>query len=205
MLRKVKLYGQLAEFVGHKEFDVKVDSVAQAVSFLIHNFPGLEAYMSPKYYQVKVGNDDIGVDELTYPVGQQDIHFVPVIAGAGRGGFGKILLGALLITGGIMAGGGFGALFSKEGLVFGKGIGGFLGKTAMNLGIGLTIMGVSEILFPLPEPQDFNSEEDPKLSFNFSGVQNTSRAGTPVPIVYGEIITGSVVISAAIDTNQVEA
>ena len=104
-----------------------------------------------------------------------------------------------------MAGGGFGALFSKEGLVFGKGIGGFLGKTAMNLGIGLTIMGVSEILFPLPEPQDFNSEEDPKLSFNFSGVQNTSRAGTPVPIVYGEIITGSVVISAAIDTNQVEA
>ena len=206
MLRKVKLYGQLAEFVGHKEFDVKVDNVAQAVSFLIHNFPGLEAYMSPKYYQVKVGNDDIGADELTYPVGQQDIHFVPVIAGAGRGGFGKILLGALLITGGIMAGGGFGALFSEKGLVFAGGkFGAFMGKFAMNLGIGLTIMGVSEILFPLPEPQDFNSEEDPKLSFNFSGVQNTSRAGTPVPIVYGEIITGSVVISAAIDTNQVEA
>ena len=75
----------------------------------------------------------------------------------------------------------------------------------MNLGIGLTIMGVSEMLFPLPEPQKFNSEEDPQLSFNFSGIQNTSRAGTPVPIVYGEIITGSVVISAAIDTNQVEA
>ena len=204
MLRKVKLYGQLAEFVGHKEFEVKVDNVAQAVSFLIHNFEGLEAYMSPKYYQVKVGNDDIGTDELAFPVGQQDIHFIPVIAGAGRGGFGKILLGALLITGGIMAGGGFGALFSKEGLVFGKGIGGLFGKTAMNLGIGLTIMGVSEILFPLPEPQKFNSEEDPQLSFSFSGVQNTSRAGTPVPIVYGEIITGSVVISAAIDTNQVE-
>ena len=60
-------------------------------------------------------------------------------------------------------------------------------------------------LFPLPKPQDFNSEEDPQLSFSFSGVQNTSRAGTPVPIVYGEIITGSVVISAAVDTNQVEA
>ena len=205
MLRKVKLYGQLAEFVGHKEFEVKVDNVAQAVSFLIYNFPGLEAYMSPKYYQVKVGDDAIGKDELIYPVGQQDIHFVPVITGAGRGGLGKVLLGALLITGAIMVGGGFGALFSKEGLVFGKGIGGLLGKTAMNLGIGLTIMGVSEILFPLPEPQKFSSEEDPQLSFNFSGVQNTSRAGTPVPIVYGEIITGSVVISAAIDTNQVEA
>ena len=96
MLRKVKLYGQLAEFVGHKEFDVKVDNVAQAVSFLIHNFEGLEAYMSPKYYQVKVGDDNIGTDELAFPVGQQDIHFVPVIAGAGRG-MGKILLGAALI------------------------------------------------------------------------------------------------------------
>ena len=117
MLRKVKLYGQLAEFVGHKEFEVKVDNVAQAVSFLIHNFEGLEAYMSPKYYQVKVGNDDIGTDELAYPIGQQDIHFVPVIAGAGRGGLGKILLGALLITGAVMAGGGFGALkiFGGEG------------------------------------------------------------------------------------------
>ena len=206
MLRKVKLYGQLAEFVGHKEFEVKVDNVAQAVSFLIHNFEGLEAYMSPKYYQVKVGDDDIGTDELAYPVGQQDIHFVPVIAGAGRGGLGKILLGALLITGAVMAGGGFGALFSEKGLVFAGGkFGAFMGKFAMNLGVGLTIMGVSEMLFPLPEPQKFNSEEDPQLSFSFSGVQNTSRAGTPVPIVYGEIFTGSVVISAAIDTNQVEA
>ena len=201
MLRKVKLYGQLAEFVGHKEFDVKVDSVAQAVSFLIHNFAGLEAYMSPKYYQVKVGNDDIDKDELNYPVGQQDIHFIPVISGAGRG-FGKILLGALLMTGAIMSGGGFGALqiFGGEGLKLG-----FLGNMAMNVGVSLTLMGVSEMLFPIPEPQKFNSEEDPQLSFNFSGVQNTSRAGTPVPIVYGEIITGSVVISAAIDTNQVEA
>ena len=205
MFRKVKLYGQLAEFVGHKEFEVKVDNVSQAVSFLIHNFAGLEAYMSPKYYQVKVGNDEIGTDELGYPVGQQDIHFIPVISGAGRG-FGKILLGALLITGAVMAGGGFGALkvFGGEGLVF-EGFKGLLGNVAMNLGVGLTIMGVSEMLFPLPEPQKFNSEEDPQLSFNFSGVQNTSRAGTPVPIVYGEIITGSVVISAAIDTNQVEA
>ena len=38
MLRKVKLYGELAKFVGHSEFEVKVDTVGKAVSFLIHNF-----------------------------------------------------------------------------------------------------------------------------------------------------------------------
>ena len=110
MLRKVKLYGQLAEFIGHKEFEVQVANVSQAVSFLIYNFPQLEAYMNPKYYQVKIGNYYIGQSELSYPIGQEDIHFIPVISGAGRG-FGKFLLGAILITGAIVSGGGFTALF----------------------------------------------------------------------------------------------
>ena len=204
MLRKVKLYGELAKFVGHKEFEVQVDTVGKAVSFLIHNFPGIESYMSPKYYQVKVGNYDIDKNEIDYPIGKEDIHFTPVISGAGRG-FGKILLGAVLIGVAIAApGAGF---LAQGSLGFGSTVAGkfSLAATLGNIGIGLTLMGVSEMLFPLPEPQKFNSEEDPQLSFSFSGVQNTSRAGTPVPIVYGEIFTGSVVISAAIDTNQVEA
>ena len=96
MLRKIKLYGQLAEFIGHKEFEVKVNNLSQAISFLVNNFPEVEAYMSPKYYQVKVGNYDIGEDEFSYPIGKQDIHFIPAISGAGRG-FGKILLGAAMI------------------------------------------------------------------------------------------------------------
>ena len=52
MLRKIKLYGELAEFVGHKEFEVQVDSLQKAVSFLVNNFAGIEKYMNPRYYQV---------------------------------------------------------------------------------------------------------------------------------------------------------
>ncbi len=201
MLRKVKLYGKLAEFVGHEEFEVEVNSVGQAVSFLLNNFPQLEKYMSPKYYQVKVGNYDIDKDEIHYPVGREDIHFVPAITGAGRGGFGRILLGAALIGGAFL----FGGLTFAGG--FGKSLAAASGLTKAAFGVGSALLlgGVSDLLFPLPQPQDFNSEEDPRLSFSFSGLQNTSRAGTPVPIVYGEIVTGSVVISAGIDTNQVEA
>ena len=204
MLRKVKLYGELAEFVGHKEFEVKVESLSRAVSFLINNFPGIEKYMNPKYYQVKVGNYLIGEDEIHYPIGQQDIHFVPVIAGAGRG-TGKILLGAALIGVAFATGG---AVVPYAPLKFGAG--GFVGGAGIsaivaNVGLGLALMGVSEMLTPLPEQKDFSSEQDPRLSYNFSGTQNTSRAGTPVPICYGEIITGSVVISGAVDTQQVQA
>ena len=200
MLRKIKLYGDLADFVGHKEFDVQVDSLAKAVSFLLHNFPHIEGYMNPKYYQVKVGNYEIDESELTYPIGQEDIHFIPVIVGAG-GGTRRLLLGAALIGVGVLSGG---ATFTASGFT---GTGFLGGTTAVlgNVGIGLAIAGVSEMLFPLPKPKEFTSEQDPKLSFNFSGTQQTSRAGTPVPIVYGEIFTGSVVISAAVDTNQVDA
>ena len=206
MLRKVKLYGKLAEFIGHKEFEVEVRDISQAVSFLIHNFPDLESYMSPKYYQVKVGNYEIGADELDYPVGSQDIHFIPVISGAGKG-FGKILLGAALIGVSLMLPGA--GMFGKAGLELTGGVmtgfGAGLGTFTSAIGASLVLGGVSDMLFPLPSIPKFESSQDPKLSFSFSGLQNTSRAGTPVPIVYGEIITGSVVISAAIDTNQVEA
>ena len=204
MLRKIKLYGKLAEFVGHKEFEAEVSSVGNAVSFLLNNFPQLERHMSPNYYQVKVGDYDIDETEVHHPVGQQDIHFVPVIAGAGRGGLGKLLLGAVLIGAAFLMPAGAG-LTLMQGIKAGSlAKVGFLTKTMLYVGASLALQGVTELLFPLPKDNGFDSEQDPKLSFSFSGVQNTSRAGTPIPIVYGEIMTGSVVISAAIDTNQVE-
>tara|TARA_R100000329_G_scaffold124356_1_gene102853 strand:+ start:493 stop:1107 length:615 start_codon:yes stop_codon:yes gene_type:complete len=204
MSRKIKLYGKLAEFVGFKEFDVEIKSVSQAVSFLINNFPNLESYMSPNYYQVKVGNYDISEDQIHYPTGQEDIHFVPVISGAGRG-FGKILLGAALIGLSFMVPASLGGGLSlKAGIKGGFGIAkaGILAKGMVGIGAFLVLGGVTDMLFPMPE-DDFS--EDPRLSFNFSGLQNTSRAGTSVPIVYGEVMTGSIAISAAVDTNQVEA
>jgi len=204
MLRKVKLYGELADFVGHKELDAVITCTADAIRFLITNFEGLEAHMANRHYQVLVGKEDIDETELHNPIGQSDISIVPVITGAG-GGVGKTLLGVALIGFSIATGGGFSALFSKEGLTYATKAAGFFGNFAMNAGIGLTLMGVSEMLFPLPKPQDFSNEEDPRISFSFSGVQNTSRAGTSHPIAYGEIVTGSVVISAGIDTNQVTA
>ena len=44
-------------------------------AFLINNFPQLESYMNPKYYQVKVGDYDIDETEIHHPIGEQDIHF----------------------------------------------------------------------------------------------------------------------------------
>ena len=152
--------------------------------------------MSQRHYKVLVNDYEIEEQDIHNPIGQSDISIVPVISGSG--GVGRALAGVALI----------GLAFATGGSSLSLGLGGFTGGAGIsaivgNVGIALTLMGVSEILFPLPKPPEFSNEEDPRISFNFSGVQNTSRAGTSHPIVYGEIITGSVVISAGIDTNQV--
>jgi hypothetical protein len=58
---------------------------------------------------------------------------------------------------------------------------------------------------PNANAKDQQDEGDPRKSFSFSGIQNVSRAGVPVPVVYGETLVGSVVISAGIDIVQVSA
>ena len=201
MLRKLKLYGELAEFIGHKEFEVKVNSISQAVSFLVCNFPKSEAYIAERSYKILVGDYEVDKDELAHPIGQSDLHFVPVITGAG-GRTGRFITGAALIGVGILSGGTGFALNATQGVGF---FGGSLAATAGNIGVALTLSGVADLLTPVPKTPDFSSEQDPRLSFKFSGLQNTSRAGTPVPVVYGEIFTGSVVISAGVDTEQVRA
>ena len=204
MLRKVKLYGELADFVGHKELDAVINSTADAIRFLVSNFPKLEAHMSQRYYKVLVDNYEIGEEDIQNPIGKSDISIVPVISGAGGGS--KLLLGAALIGGAFLFTPlSMGSFFSPIVAPGSFAAAGAMTKAAVGIGGALILSGVSDMLFPLPKLPDFADEEDPRISFSFSGVQNTSRAGTSHPIAYGEIVCGSVVISAGIDTNQVTA
>ena len=208
MLRKIKLYGQIAKFIGQRVIEADVATAAEAVRMLVANFPGLEKHMADQHYRVTVGTYDRTLDEIHDPAGQQDIMIAPVVAGAG-GGFGKILAGIALIAGAIILGplsGGFLGL----GLGLSGGGLGIIGGTAAVLlgGIGATLVlgGVAQLISPVPKvPQGAGSDNDPRKTFNFSGIQQTSRQGVPVPCVYGLTLVGSVVISAGVDTVQVQA
>ena len=205
MLRKIRVYGKLASFLGQRTFEAAVDSAAEAVRFLAVNFPGLEHHMADQHYRVSVGTYDLGEDELADPVGQQTIKIMPVISGAG-GGVGKIIAGVALIAlaiavPGIGGGAAAATIFGTKFTALAVGLG--------TTGLSLALTGVTQLLTPTPRlsgpgVSDMgNREADPRESFSFSGIQNTSRQGLPVPIVYGETIVGSVVISAGIDTVRV--
>ena len=192
MLRKIKLYGKLAKFIGHRVLEADVATAAEAVRFLLANWPELEAHMNDQHYRVSIGTYDLMAEELHDPAGQQEIKIVPVVAGAGA--VGRIIAGVLLVA--------FSLLLPGVGAV----IGGALMTKIGLLGGALILTGIAQLLTPTPKiPTGPDTQNDPRKSYSFSGVQNTSRQGTPVPIVYGETVVGSVVISAGIDTVQVQA
>ena len=200
MLRKIKLYGELAKFLGQKTFEAEVHSAAQAIRFLVVNFPQLEKHMADRYYKVAIDNWELEEKELHYPNGQEDVKIIPVVGGEGGRGVGKVLLGAALIGGAFLINPALS--FSFQSGVTGFASAGALTQAVVYTGGSLILSGVADMLTPVPKITE--QEQDPRLSFNFSGIQNTSRAGVAVPVIYGEVLTGSVVISAGIETAQVE-
>jgi predicted phage tail protein len=207
MLRKVRLYGQLAKFVGRTVLEADLSTTAEVVRMLIANFPALEEHMADRHYKVLVGKRALTLDELHLPVGQEEIKIVPVIVGAGGNAGLTILAGVALVALSFVSFGGtaFAGAGGAAGLGIFGGTGAAWGSAALfYIGAGLVLTGISQAISPVPAiPQGADTEQDPRKSYSFSGVQNTSRGGTPVPIVYGKTLTGSVVISAGIDTVQV--
>ena len=212
MLREIRVYGELAKFMGVRSFMAEARDVAEAVRYLLVNFAGLEAHMGQHDYRILVGGYSIGEEEISHPIGQNVIRIIPVVAGAG-GGVGKILAGVAIIGLSILTAGAFGfALGSAAGI-------GTFATIGVGIGASLALSGVAQLLTPVPRiapPSAMSgysptytaqtmreSEMDPQKSYSFSGIQNTSVQGTPVPIIYGETIVGSVVISANVSTREV--
>ena len=207
MLNKIKVYGRLARFLGQRTFEAEINRPLDTFKFLLANFPHLERHMMEQTYQVKIGKIDINEDDLLDPLGQQEIQIIPVVVGADKifKGIGKVLTGVAIVAA-VGLTGGFGAGVGFSGLGFtatGAGLGASLAAAAGNFGIYLALSGAAEMLTPVPKPPGV-SDDPQSQNFSFSGVQNTSRAGTALPIIYGEIFAGSLVVSAGIDTVQIE-
>ena len=191
-MREIRIYGKLAKFLNRKVFHAEVSSVAEAVRFLLCNFPQLEPHMMEQHYRVSLDSADVELDEIHYPVGRETIKIVPVIAGAGA--VGRIIAGVALIAASIFIPG--------TALVFGTALKGLV----FGIGASLALGGVAQLLTPVPATLvGADSPDDPRKSYSFSSIQNSSRGGTPVPICYGEVIVGSIVVSAGIDIAQVVA
>ena len=197
-LRKLTVYGRLRKFLGKAHFEVAVNNPKQAFSFLINNFPELESHMADQFYKIKMGETEISEDLLMLQ-GEGDIKIIPVACGSL-----KALAGLALAGAGSAAAAATGGFFASA-------IGTAIASGLTAIGTSMLIDGVSQLIAPTPTMSsgllaDQTSQNDPEAqaNFGFNSITNTSRAGVAVPILYGEVFTGSVIISSGIDTVQVE-
>ena len=71
----------------------------------------------------------------------------------------------------------------------------------------MIIGGITDLISPQNSFQNQSSvsDLDPRIrgSYSFSGIQNVSTSGVPVPILYGLVFSGSILISSGVDTAQI--
>ena len=212
MLRTVKVYGHLAEHCGQSVFEALVRVPADAIKFLLCNFPELRSLMRDGYYKVAVGKFDLQLadqpQQLHYPLAADDVvKIIPVVSGAGGRGIGQILLGAALIGAAVFLGPTAAAVNAGgQAGCFGATGSGVIGATASvaagNLGLYLALGGVAQLLTPVPGMPDGGG--GPAENFAFQSIENVSTEGVPVPVVYGEMIVGSVVISTGLIAHKID-
>jgi predicted phage tail protein len=185
-MRKVILHGSLGDKYG-KEFSLDVRTAGEAVRALAANFPMFMKDLREGAWHVVRG----------LRLGKGALHIAPFIAGSKRGGLLKVVLGVVLIgaafafTGGALAGAiGAGTAMGSLGIT---------GTQVALFGAAVALAGVSSLL----APEEKAKEEDGSQSFTMTGPGNTSDQGAPVPLVYGEVITGGVLISGGIDIEQI--
>ena len=206
-LKKIKVYGKLKDFLGQSTFEAAVKTPQQAISFLRANFAGIDKHMSNQLYKIKIGGNSVS-DDLLNMSASGDIQIIPVAIGAKK--FFKsvtnVFKGAVNLVGDVASSAvnfvANNALSIGATLLTG-GVGGLL----TSIGTSMIIDGVTSLLSP-SQPSASKSavgDTDPAMrgSYNFNGIQNISSSGVPVPILYGLVFSGSIIISSSVDTAQI--
>lgn len=185
MLRAIQLHGNLAEQFGTEPIELDVDTPLLLISGLSCVIPGFEdAFRSNPYYQIvkidKNNNTATSITEETFEMNlgsATDIHLVPTVEGSG-----------FEIAGMIVAAGT--AAYYAIGVV-------------LNIAISMIMSSIAKALSPMPETSSrTTTAAAERPSFIFNQVINVTAPGNPVPLVYGECLTGSVVISVGVTTEQ---
>jgi predicted phage tail protein len=166
-LTKIKIYGDLAEKVGKDEWNIKINSIAEAL-FAINILTNdkfrkcvSEEEKNKKTYSLIVNGEEVDGDEVVFAMKQEikTIDIMPSLEG-------KFELLTLIIVTIIMS---------------------------------LLSYGISKLMQP-KKPK--TAETNP--SYLMDGTQNLAKQGLPIPLGYGRMMVGSLVVSQAIRYRDID-
>ena len=175
-MKKIKLYGPLRKLCRVNEFEADVSNVDQIYSYLKVNYPQCQEHLLEAFYNVQMNNTDITFKNIILK-GEGEIKLIPMISGN--------FFQAFFIT---LVGGWFNTSLTSLQAFY----------SALTVG---ALSFVANLLAPVPPEAP---DADPQVSSFLSNQNaNTTKAGGAAPLVFGECLVGSVVISAGADTVQV--
>jgi predicted phage tail protein len=173
----VHLHGPIGDKYGHIHA-FEITSPREAVKALAANYNGFwRDFHDGGEYFVVIDGAEVSGDEVGAMPASQEIHFVQKIEGSG---IETALAGAIA--------GWLGVSTTVAGIISG------VLMTAL-------MIGVSMLLAPKP-PKLGRTDQAKDDSYLFSGPENVTEQGVAVPVIYGQVYAGSVVISAGLDTGE---
>jgi predicted phage tail protein len=189
-LRKIKVYGRLAELVGWHVNYADVKNMKDVYKYLVCNYPEIEPHLKQNMYRITINNDVVKTKDDLLVHSEGEIRMIPIVSGA------WFWIAAAFIGGGAAAAASSIAIVAT------------LGSVLLTTGISMAVSGVTNMLFPQQQPTVGDvpqglSETDARVNYSFSGIQNVSRSGVCIPLIYGEVFTGSIVVSSGTDTAPV--
>lgn len=183
-MTKIYLYGSLGEKFG-PEYDLDVGSVTEAVRALTLTKEGFATEVENGVYQIFVGDPDSDdheeLEEGTIHLRtHRDIHIFPVIEGSKRKGLGKTIIGAILMVASF-----FIPVPGLNNLIF-------------NIGMSMMLRGISMMLSPQPD-------KDSTPDSLFQNDPMSAQQGTPIPVLYGEMLCDLIPISLSVEADKKDA
>lgn len=170
---------------------MQVRNPAEAIRSLCYQIPGFQKFLYDsadngiEYRVVVEEPEGRSSEELHYPMGCCEVIVIAPIA-SGCGGFGRILLGAVLV----------GVAFAVPGGIFG-----ISATTIGLLGASMIVGGIAQMLAPKPKTPKKKESEN---SYLFDRAAEIGKQGQPVPLPIGErIIQLEIVLSSGLVTNEV--
>ncbi len=205
----VRFYGSLKQF-GTK-FNLDCKTPAEVVHALTSQIPKLRQFIQQGLFTVRVGREYLDSRYLEQGLSQKlkddaTIHFTPTLKGSKGGGLRRVIAGVAIVAGAVALGPlGLGVLGTPSAMMIG------------GLGASMVLGGVAQMLTKMPtmrgvstktgaiKPESVKSkQEEKKQSTSFSNLSNMVAQGKSMPLAYGLIRTGTLVISQGVETMDVD-
>ena len=190
----VRFYGSLKQF--GSEFRLDCQTTAEIVQALTSQIPKLRQFIQQGLFTVRVGRDYFDNRYLEQGLSHKlkddaTVYFTPVLKGSKRGGLFGVIAGVAIIAGAIALGPLAGIISTNAAWIVGS------------VGASLLLGGVAQMLTKMPEMK-LGNEKEKKQSTAFSNLSNMTAQGKAMPLAYGRMRVGSLIISQGVETMDTE-